>query len=116
VTQSPATEQAPGSRPVFLPNDVDPTVFDEVFLRQLERLLLLLKAPVRGGLPVAVARAGRVATGRLAGRGALVGGRTWLGRYESRFFGAGCHLFEPTPARPESESPSFDDVPGVTRP
>ena len=38
------------TRPVFLPNDVDPTVFDEGFLRQLERLLLLMKSPVRGGL------------------------------------------------------------------
>jgi uncharacterized protein (DUF58 family) len=37
-------------RPTFLPNDLDPTVFDEGFLRQLERLLLLLRAPVRGGL------------------------------------------------------------------
>lgn len=41
---------AQGSRPAFLPNDLDPTVFDEAFLRQLERLLLLMKAPVRGGL------------------------------------------------------------------
>jgi uncharacterized protein (DUF58 family) len=38
------------ARPAFLPSSVDPTVFDEAFLRQLERLLLLLKAPVRGGL------------------------------------------------------------------
>jgi uncharacterized protein (DUF58 family) len=38
------------ARPAFLPSEVDPTVFDEAFLRQLERLLLLLKAPVRGGL------------------------------------------------------------------
>jgi len=37
-------------RPAFLPIDVDPTIFDEAFLRQLERLLLLLKSPVRGGL------------------------------------------------------------------
>ena len=37
-------------RRVFLANDVDPTVFDEAFLRQLERLLLLMKSPVRGGL------------------------------------------------------------------
>ncbi|HEX5015367.1 MAG TPA: DUF58 domain-containing protein [Candidatus Limnocylindrales bacterium] len=52
MTQPPVTEQAPASnaRPVFLPNDIDPTVFDEAFLRQLERLLLLLRAPVRGGL------------------------------------------------------------------
>lgn len=39
-----------GTRPAFLPNEVDPTVFDEAFLRQLERLLLLMRAPVRGGL------------------------------------------------------------------
>jgi uncharacterized protein (DUF58 family) len=39
-----------GTRPVFLPAELDPTVFDEGFLRQLERLLLLLKSPVRGGL------------------------------------------------------------------
>jgi uncharacterized protein (DUF58 family) len=34
----------------FLPAELDPTVFDEAFLRQLERLLLLVRAPVRGGL------------------------------------------------------------------
>jgi uncharacterized protein (DUF58 family) len=39
-----------GARPVFLPSEVDPTVFDEGFLRQLERLLLLMRSPVRGGL------------------------------------------------------------------
>ena len=38
------------ARPAFLPSDVDPTVFDEAFLRQLERLLLLMRNPVRGGL------------------------------------------------------------------
>jgi uncharacterized protein (DUF58 family) len=43
----PAAER---SRPVFLPSEVDPTVFDEAFLRQLERLLLLMRSPVRGGL------------------------------------------------------------------
>ncbi|MBF8290334.1 MAG: hypothetical protein HW391_1302 [Chloroflexi bacterium] len=37
-------------RPAFLASDLDPTVFDEGFLRQLERLLVLMKAPVRGGL------------------------------------------------------------------
>jgi len=37
-------------RPAFLPSDVDPTVFDEAFLRQLERLKVLMKSPVRGGL------------------------------------------------------------------
>jgi uncharacterized protein (DUF58 family) len=41
---------AAGTRPVFLPTEVDPTVFDEAFLRQLERLLLLMRSPVRGGL------------------------------------------------------------------
>ncbi len=41
---------AAGARPAFLPSDVDPTVFDEGFLRQLERLLLLMRSPVRGGL------------------------------------------------------------------
>jgi len=41
---------AAGTRPVFLPSEVDPTVFDETFLRQLERLLLLMRSPVRGGL------------------------------------------------------------------
>lgn len=50
--QPPAAE--PGARgrarPALLPSDVDPTVFDEGFLRQLERLLVLMKAPVRGGL------------------------------------------------------------------
>ena len=44
------TAVATGTRPVFLPSEVDPTVFDEAFLRQLERLLLLMKSPVRGGL------------------------------------------------------------------
>jgi uncharacterized protein (DUF58 family) len=41
---------SPGARPVFLPSEVDPTVFDEAFLRQLERLLLLMRSPARGGL------------------------------------------------------------------
>ncbi len=45
-----APSSGSGGRPAFLPSDVDPTVFDEAFLRQLERLLLLLRAPVRGGL------------------------------------------------------------------
>ncbi len=46
---TPVAAQA-GTRPAFLPSDVDPTVFDERFLRQLERLLLLMRSPVRGGL------------------------------------------------------------------
>ncbi len=37
-------------RRVHLPSDLDPTVFDESFLRQLERLQVLMRAPVRGGL------------------------------------------------------------------
>ncbi|NJD30217.1 MAG: DUF58 domain-containing protein [Chloroflexi bacterium] len=46
-----AAATPPGrERPAFLPSDVDPTVFDESFLRQLERLQVLMKAPVRGGL------------------------------------------------------------------
>ena len=45
-------EPAAGARgrPTFLPGELDPTVFDESFLRQLERLLLLMRSPVRGGL------------------------------------------------------------------
>src|SRR6478609_2815582 len=39
-----------GTRRTFLPSEVDPTVFDEAFLRQLERLLLIMRSPVRGGL------------------------------------------------------------------
>ena len=39
-----------GKRPDLLPSSVDPTVFDEAFLRQLERLMLVTKAAVRGGL------------------------------------------------------------------
>jgi uncharacterized protein (DUF58 family) len=48
----PATppQAAAGTRRVFLPSEVDPTVFDETFLRQLERLLLIMRSPVRGGL------------------------------------------------------------------
>ncbi len=41
---------APRRRPAFLPSAIDPTVFDEGFLRQLERLLLVTRRPVRGGL------------------------------------------------------------------
>lgn len=46
----PAAVAERPARPVFLPAELDPTVFDEAFLRQLERLLLLVRAPVRGGL------------------------------------------------------------------
>jgi uncharacterized protein (DUF58 family) len=38
------------AKPAFLPSSIDPTGFDEGFLRQLERLQLIMKAPVRGGL------------------------------------------------------------------
>ncbi len=42
---------APGrGHPSFLPSAVDPTVFDEDFLRRLERLAVLVRRPVRGGL------------------------------------------------------------------
>ena len=45
-----AARPAAGTRQAFLPSEVDPTVFDEAFLRQLERLLLLMRSPARGGL------------------------------------------------------------------
>jgi len=45
-----ATGGDAGTRPTFLPGELDPTVFDEAFLRQLERLLLIMRAPARGGL------------------------------------------------------------------
>jgi uncharacterized protein (DUF58 family) len=44
------TEARPAGARSFLPNDLDPTVFDEGFLRQLERLGVLMKMPARGGL------------------------------------------------------------------
>jgi uncharacterized protein (DUF58 family) len=43
-------DRPPGGHPAFLPSDVDPTVFDEDFLRRLERLAVLVRRPVRGGL------------------------------------------------------------------
>ena len=45
----PVAQRASGTK-AFLPNALDPTVFDEGFLRQLERLGVLMKQPVRGGL------------------------------------------------------------------
>src|SRR3954449_54916 len=48
-TTEPQPDQPRGVRS-FLPNDLDPTVFDEGFLRQLERLSVLMKQPARGGL------------------------------------------------------------------
>ena len=50
ATPLPAGPAAAGTHQAFLPSEVDPTVFDEAFLRQLERLLLLMRSPVRGGL------------------------------------------------------------------
>ncbi len=50
AASTPTGSGRPAGRPALLPDELDPTVFDETFLRQLERLLLLLKAPVRGGL------------------------------------------------------------------
>ena len=52
VTPVPGPPERPasGTRVDFLPNELDSTVFDETFLRQLERLLLLMRSPVRGGL------------------------------------------------------------------
>jgi len=41
---------APSARPDLLPSSVDPTVFDEAFLRQLEQLMLMTRKQVRGGL------------------------------------------------------------------
>jgi uncharacterized protein (DUF58 family) len=50
MTQGDSARTPEGDKPSFLPNDLDTTVFDEAFLRQLERLKLLMKSPVRGGL------------------------------------------------------------------
>ena len=55
VDERPAAPEAiaqprPTGVKAFLPNSLDPTVFDEGFLRQLERLGVLMKQPVRGGL------------------------------------------------------------------
>jgi uncharacterized protein (DUF58 family) len=49
VTPGPGTTPA-SRRPDPLPSTVDPTVFDEAFLRQLERLALATRRAVRGGL------------------------------------------------------------------
>ena len=46
----PPQPDAPKGVRSFLPNELDPTVFDEGFLRQLERLGVLMKQPARGGL------------------------------------------------------------------
>src|SRR5918999_1653640 len=44
-----ATTDRPGRREL-LPSAVDPTVFDESFLRQLERLMLVTRSAVHGGM------------------------------------------------------------------
>ncbi len=55
LAHAPAPEVPPRPGPsagtgAYLPSDLDPTVFDEGFLRQLQRLGVLMKQPVRGGL------------------------------------------------------------------
>lgn len=50
ATSSPRGAARDPARAAFLPSTVDPTVFDEAFLRRLERLAVLVKRPVRGGL------------------------------------------------------------------
>ena len=51
ATGPPAAGTTGTARPIarerqaFLPSDVDPTVFDEGFLRQLERLLVMMRSP-----------------------------------------------------------------------
>jgi uncharacterized protein (DUF58 family) len=47
---APEAGRGAPQRPASLPAELDTTVFDEAFLRQLERLLLLMRSPVRGGL------------------------------------------------------------------
>jgi uncharacterized protein (DUF58 family) len=49
MTEGRAASASP-ARPDLLPSSVDPTVFDEAFLRQLERLQLVTRKAVRGGL------------------------------------------------------------------
>ncbi len=49
-TPSAAGTARRGATGALLPDDLDPTVFDEGFLRQLERLGVLMKQPARGGL------------------------------------------------------------------
>jgi uncharacterized protein (DUF58 family) len=50
AADAPAQVRGRRGTGAYLPSDIDPTVFDEGFLRQLERLGLLMKQPVRGGL------------------------------------------------------------------
>lgn len=46
----PATDAGRTGKRDLLPSAVDPTVFDEAFLRQLERLMLVTGSAVRGGM------------------------------------------------------------------
>ena len=47
---SVAREHGQARKPDLLPSAVDPTVFDESFLRQLERLMLVSRTAVHGGM------------------------------------------------------------------
>jgi len=46
----PGAAAAGGARNSFLPSALDPQVFDEAFLRQLDRLMLVSRTAVRGGM------------------------------------------------------------------
>ena len=67
----PAAVAERPTRQVFLPAELDPTVFDEAFLRQLERLMLVTRAAVRGGLDVPryLGSASTFTLGRFGGHG-----------------------------------------------
>ena len=58
------TPPTAGTRQAFLPSEVDPTVFDEAFLRQLERLPLIPWAP--GKKPYYVRISGTLSGRRIA--------------------------------------------------
>ena len=45
-----AARRPSAAAPDLLPSAIDPTVFDEAFLRQLERLMLVTRQAVRGGM------------------------------------------------------------------
>ena len=45
-----APRRPSAATPDLLPSAIDPTVFDEAFLRQLERLMLVTRQAVRGGM------------------------------------------------------------------
>jgi uncharacterized protein (DUF58 family) len=50
ATSPAAAEPGRSRKPDLLPSAVDPTVFDEAFLRQLERLMLVTRTAVHGGM------------------------------------------------------------------